>query len=68
MALRAEKQYWNKNVWDAPELLNFWFDFMDSQGKMNDYSVSVVGNRPKVVNDTNIKSIYFRETPTVIFY
>ena len=34
---------------------------------MNDYSVSVVGNRPKVVNDTNIKSIYFRETPTVIF-
>lgn len=63
----GEKQYWNKNVWDAPELLNFWFDFMDSQGKMNDYSVSVVGNRPKVVNDTNIKSIYFRETPTVIF-
>ena len=59
--------YWHKNVWNAPELLNFWFDFMDSDGEMNKYSVSVIGNRPKVVNDSNIKAIYFRETPTVIF-
>lgn len=65
--INADQVYWHKNVWDAPHLLNFWFDFMDTAGKMNDYSVSVVGNRPKVVNDTNIKSIYFRETPTVIF-
>jgi hypothetical protein len=36
--------------------------------EMNKYSVSAVGNRPKVINDTNIKAIYFRETPTVIFY
>lgn len=59
--------YWHKNVWNAPELLNFWFDFLDTYGEMNKYSVSTVGIRPKVVNDTNIKAIYFRETPTVIF-
>jgi hypothetical protein len=40
---------------------------MDSQGEINKYSVSAVGNRPKVVNDSTIKAIYFRETPTVIF-
>ena len=59
--------YWHKNVWNAPELLNLWFDFLDTYGEMNKYSVSTVGIRPKVVNDTNIKAIYFRETPTVIF-
>ena len=64
--------YWNKNVWNAPQLLNFWFDFMDTTEdiellEMNKYAVSVIGNRPKVVNDSNIKAIYFRETPTVIF-
>jgi hypothetical protein len=40
---------------------------MDTSGEMNKYSVPVVGSRPKVINNTSIKSIYFRETPTVIF-
>ena len=68
--INKDKAYWNKNIWDAPELLNFWFDFMDTfeNAEMNKYAVSAVGNRPKVINDTNIKAIYFRETPTVIFY
>jgi hypothetical protein len=26
-----------------------------------------VGNRAKAINDTAVKSIYFRETPNVIF-
>ena len=62
-----DKMYWNKNVWNAPELLNFWFDFLDTSSEMNKYSISAIGNRPKVINDSNIKSIYFRETPNVIF-
>ncbi len=65
--INKQKAYWHKNVWDAPQLLNFWFDFMDTSGEMNKYSVPVVGSRPKVINNTSIKSIYFRETPTVIF-
>jgi hypothetical protein len=40
---------------------------MDTTGELNKYSVSAVGNRPKVVNDKSIKSIYFRETPNVVF-
>jgi hypothetical protein len=40
---------------------------MDTHGKISDYAVSVIGNRSKVVNDTSVKSIYFRKTPTVIF-
>lgn len=59
--------YWNKKVQDSPESLNFWFDFLDTYGELSEYSVSSVGDRPKAVNDNNVKAIYFRETPGVIF-
>lgn len=62
-----ENQYWNKNVYEAPELLNFWFDFLDTQGELSQFNVKNIGPRTKSINDTNIKSIYFRETPNVIF-
>lgn len=58
--------YWNKNVYEHPEQLYFWFDFID-EGELANFNVKTVGARPKVVNDTAVKSIYFRETPDVIF-
>ena len=63
----GKKQNWNKNVYTAPHLLNFWFDFLDNSSELSKYSVRNIGNRPKTVQDTNIKSIYFRETPEIIF-
>ena len=59
--------YWNKAVYNAPETLNFWFDFLDSGGDLMQYNAHSIGARPKPVNETTIKSIYFRETPDVIF-
>lgn len=59
--------YWNKNVFNAPEKLNFWFDFLDSDSELAQYKVSVVGDRTKAVNDTKVTSIYFKETPDIIF-
>lgn len=59
--------YWNKKVQTSPESLNFWFDFLDTYGELSEYSVSSVGDRPKAVNDNNVKAIYFRETPGVVF-
>ena len=61
------KKYWNKNVYEHPELLNFWFDFLDTEGELQQYNVKNVGSRTKPINDTNVKSIYFRETPNIIF-
>ena len=66
--LNAENnKYWNKNITDAPDLLNFWFDFLDSTGELSQFSVQAIGSRTKVINDTNIKSIYFREVPEITF-
>lgn len=59
--------YWNRSVFERPSELSFWFDFLDSSGDLEKYSVKVVGQRPKVINDNNVKSIYYRETPEVIY-
>lgn len=60
-------KYWNKTVFEAPQNLNFWFDFLDTEGELSQYSVKNVGCRPKAINDSSVKAIYFRETPNVIF-
>lgn len=57
---------WNINVYEAPELLNYWIDFLDN-GELAQYSVKNIGPRSKSVNDTSIKSIYYRDTPNIIF-
>lgn len=58
---------WNKSINSSPETLNFWFDFLDSEGQVEQYSVRKIGSRAKVINDSSIKAIYFRKTPEVIF-
>lgn len=63
-----EGHWWHKDVVSAPEALNFWFDFLDTEGELSKYSVQNIGPRPKAENNTNIKAIYFREIPNVIFY
>lgn len=58
---------WNYSVIDSPENLNFWFDFLDQTGELDNFQVQAVGDRTKVINDNSITALYFRETPTVLF-
>lgn len=61
------KTYWSKTALTNPELLNFWFDFLDTRdGSLSLFSVHNIGNRPKAENDNNVKAIYYRDTPNVI--
>ena len=64
---KGNDAYWNKQIHLDPNKLNFWFDFLDTEGDLGNYSVKKIGVRSKVVNETSIKSIYFRETPEVLF-
>lgn len=61
------KTGWNENVTKAPEVLNFWFDFMSVDGEFGKYAISAIGNRPKAVNNDKVTGIYFQETPTMLF-
>ena len=58
---------WVKDLTKQPESLNFWFDFLEENDELQKYSNQAIGNRPKAINDTQVKAIYFRETPTAIF-
>lgn len=60
--------YWNRNLIYDPTLLNFWFDFLSTDGELGQYSIKAIGDRPKAVNDNDVNSIYYRETPNVIFF
>lgn len=57
---------WNRNVYENPSVLNYWLDFIESN-ELAQYDVLNIGVRSKVVNDTGIKSIYYRDTPSIIF-
>lgn len=60
--------YWNKQVIEEPTLLNFWFDFFkaDEMG-IGKFAVSVIGDRPKTINNSIIKVITYRDAPDVIY-
>ena len=64
---KGNDAYWNKQIHLDPNTLNFWFDFLDTEGDLSNYSVKKIGVRSKVVNESAVKSIYFRETPEVLF-
>lgn len=59
--------FWNKSVFLNPGSLNYWFDFLDTEGELNQFSVRAIGSRTKAINENTIKSIYFRDVPQVIF-
>ena len=58
---------WNEQVINEPEMLNFWFDFINIDGELAQFSIPAIGHRPKAINDNDVKSIYFKETPLVVF-
>lgn len=61
------RYWWARDVFDAPDRLNFWFDFLDVDGILNQFSNKMIGNRPKAVSDNTVKGIYFKETPSIVF-
>ena len=51
--------YWNNDVKDDPASLIFWFDFLDTDTTLGQYSVKAVGDRPKSINDNKVTAIYY---------
>lgn len=61
----GEYKNWHKNVIEAPDLLPFWIDFLDTEGELSQYSVKTIGIRNKVSNDKDVKAIYYRDPPSI---
>lgn len=65
--INHKNAYWNRMVYIDPSQLNFWFDFLDVQGELEQFSVKKIGARPKMTNDKSVKAIYYKDTPLIIF-
>ena len=61
-----KRLYWHKNVFEAPEQLNFWIEFLDDQNELAEYSIPMVGDRSKVVNEDKVGAIYYTDVPGLI--
>lgn len=62
----TSETYWTTDIYN-PQRLVFWFDFLPGSGELQQFNVKNIGSRSKVINDTDIKAIYFRDTPTIEF-
>jgi len=67
-SINDKHRSWSSIINENPESLNFWFDFIEANNsELGKYAISSIGDRPKVVNDNNIKALIYREIPDVLF-
>ena len=65
---KENSNYWSKMITKSPESLIFWIDFLDSEySELGKFSVPAIGIRSKSINDDDVKTIYYRDIPNVIF-
>ena len=68
-----DEEYSSENKWnvlknESPELLLFWFDFLDSEtSEIGKYGVNNVMDRSKASNESNVKAIYYRDTLNIVY-
>ena len=62
-----ENGSWNEAALADPETMNFWFDFVEGESVFAKQSVSNIGDRTKVVNDSASTAISFRDTIDVLY-
>lgn len=58
---------WNPIVFNDPQKLDWWLDFIDDTAQIGKYTVSAIGRRAKVLNDDSVKSVYNIEPPDILF-
>lgn len=65
----GDKKYWNKDVFENPKSIFFWFDFLeaDPSTPLGKCSVREIGQRAKAENNSSCTSIYNAPTPEVQF-
>lgn len=62
-----DEEGWHDNIKNAPDLLNFWFDFLDADIDISQYGVKSIGQKNKAIDEDTIKAIYFRDIPNIIY-
>lgn len=59
--------HWNPDVFNNPENINYWLDFIDTGSAMGRYSIGEIGRRTMVESSDSYTSIYNQSPPNIIF-
>ena len=59
--------HWNPDVFNNPENINYWLDFIDTGSEMGRYSIGEIGRRTMIESSDNYSSIYNQSPPDIIF-
>lgn len=63
-----ENTFWNKKVYESPNQLNFWIDFLEGNGElMKTVGVPNIQDRPKVETNNDVRAIDYSQVPQIIF-
>lgn len=58
---------WNPIVTTDPSSVKYWLDFIDTGSSLGKYSVSKIGRRSKIVNDSFVGTVLNSIIPDIIF-
>lgn len=58
---------WNKEIYNDFTKIKFWFDFIDTNGQINKFSVQNIGNRIKTEKNEKISAVSFGDIPNFIY-
>lgn len=58
---------YNVDVYSNPEKINYWLDIIDTTANIGKYSVSRIGRRTIVTEDSKINEVFAREVNDIIF-
>lgn len=62
-------EYWYKGVYTQPDILNFWFDFLDiGDGNLLKLNKQNCGARQKTNTSKKTATIFQNNTPEILFY
>lgn len=59
---------YNEDLTKAPWSLQFYFELTGEATDLDNIMVTAIGDRPKVVNESSVKSIYYQPVPQSVFY
>lgn len=56
---------WHKDVYENPNGLNFWIDFIEPSGELSAYAIDQIGVKGKYENSSTVKSIAVKQPPAL---
>lgn len=58
---------WNYELIHDPLRLKYWLEFLDGTEFLEQYSISAIGKRTKIVNNSECHALFYKAAPELIF-